>query len=191
VNTQRSLVVLGNAGNYGQILLGGANPGVPLKHKGGVTPQILSMGDNPCLFQVLDASATGSGLSFYTRTDDANGNSTLVMNGYFSKSGSVQPLQPDKMVWLLRVGGSQGLRVSGFDPAGSSDEIPLSSFIDFGGFRVAPLSGHRNEVTFQPPLRSGPPSFRSGDYWLGTIYYDTTANKLRVNTGGSRWVDLH
>lgn len=25
---------------------------------------------------------------------------------------------------------------------------------------------------------------------IGSLYYDTTANKLRVNTGGSTWVDL-
>jgi len=92
---------------------------------------------------------------------------------------------------LLQLGGSQGLQISGFDPAGSSDEIPFGSFVDFGGFKVAPLSGHRNEVALQPPARSSPPSFQSGDYWIGSLYYDTTANKLRVNTGGSTWVDLH
>lgn len=190
VDTQRSLTVLGNAGNFAQILLGGADSGVPLAHKGKATPQILSMGDNPCLFQVLDAAASGSGLSFHTRTDDANGNHSLVMNGYFTATG-VQPLQADKMVWLLKVGGAQGLRMSGFDPAGSSDEIPFGSFIDFGGFRVAPLGGHRNEVAFHPPARSSPPTFQSGDYWLGSLYYDTTTNKLRVNTGGSTWVAIH
>jgi len=190
VDTQRSLTVLGNAGNLAQILLGGADLGVRLAHKGKAIPQILSMGENPCLFQVLDASNSGSGISFHTRTDDANGNHSLLMNGYFTAIG-VQPLQADKMVWLLKLGGSQGLRLSGFDPAGSSDEIPFRSFIDFGGFKVAPLSGHRNEVAFQPPARSSPPSFQSGDYWIGSLYYDTTANKLRVNTGGSTWVDLH
>ena len=45
----------------------------------------------------------------------------------------VRPMQADKMVWLFHLGGSQGLRVSGFDPASSSDEIPFESFIDFGG----------------------------------------------------------
>lgn len=190
VDTQRSLTVLGNAGNHAQILLGGANRGVPLAHKGNAPPQILSMGDNPCLLQVLDAAASGSGLSFYTKTDDANGSHTLVMNGYFTATG-VRPLQADKMVWLVQVGGSQGWRVSGFDPAGSPTEIPLGSFIDFGGFRVGPLGSHRNEVAFQPPARSGPPGFQSGDYWKGSLYFDTTTNKLRVNTGGATWVDLH
>ena len=190
VDTQRSLTVLGNAGNSAQILLGGANPGVPLTHKGESVPHILGMGDNPCLFQVLDADRSGSGLSFHTRTDDANGSHSLLMNGYMTTTG-VRPLQTDKMVWLLKLGGSQGLRVSGFDPRGSSDEIPFESFTDLGGFRVAPPGDHRNEVAFQPPARSAPPTFQSGDYWIGSLYYDTTANKLRVNTGGSTWVDLH
>ncbi|MFV1968401.1 MAG: glycosyl hydrolase family 28-related protein, partial [Pirellulaceae bacterium] len=132
VDTQRSLTVLGNAGNFAQILLGGADAGVPLAHKGKATPQILSMGDNPCLFQVLDASSAGSGLSFHTRTDDANGSHSLLLNGFFTATG-VQPLQTDKMVWWLKLGGSQGLRVSGFDPDGSSDAITFDSFIVFGG----------------------------------------------------------
>ena len=190
VNTQRSLTVLGNYGNFAQVLLGGANAGVPLRHKGKPVPQILSMGDNPCLFQVLDASASGSGLSFHTRTDDANGYNTLLMNGYYVENG-VQPLQADKMVWMLNLGGSQGFRVSGFDPAGSTNTIPFDAFIDFGGLKSAPQSGNRSEITFQPPARKGPPTYNSGDCWLGSIYYDTTANKLRVNTGGSTWVDLH
>ena len=53
------------------------------------------------------------------------------------------------------------------------------------------MKGLRNQVTFKPPARKGPPSFTSGDFWRGTLYYDTTRNKLRVNTGGSTWVDLH
>ncbi len=190
VDTQRSLTVLGNAGNYAQILLGGANKGVSLTHRGNKVPQILSMGDNPALFQVLGATEKSSGLSFHTRTDDANGSNTLLMNGYFTATG-VQPLQADKMVWLMEFGGSQGWRIRGHDPAGSYAEIPFSSFTDFGGYRVAPLSGYRGEITFQPPARKGPPSFTSGDFWEGSIYYDTTTNKLRLNTGGSTWVDLH
>ena len=190
VDTERSLIVLGNAGNSGQILLGGANAGVPLTHKGKATPQILSMGDNPTLFQVLDASSSGTGLSFHARTDDADGSHLLLMNGYFLPMG-VLPMQTDKMVWLLELGGSQGWRIKGFDRAGFCSEIPLELFVDFGGLKVSPVAGYRNEVTFQPPARSAPPSSQSGDYWLGTIYYDTTANKLRVNTGGSTWEDLH
>ena len=190
VDTQRSLTVLGNAGNHAQILLGGANQGVPLAHRGSAVPQILSMGDNPVLFQALGATEQSTGLSFHTRTDDANGGNSLLMNGYFTAKG-VQPLQADKMVWLLELGGSQGLRIRGCDPAGKTDEIPFASFVDFGGLKVAPLTGYRNEVTFQPPVRSGPPSFSSGDYWLGSIYFDATTKKLRVNTGGANWIDLN
>ena len=163
---------------------------MPLTHKGAGTPQILSLGDNPALFQVLGPTAASTGLSFHTRTDDADGGHVLLMNGYFTATG-VQPLQADKMVWWLEVGGAQGLKFRGLDPAGSSDEIPFDAFVDFGGLKVAPRSGYRNELAFQPPARPGPPTFSAGDYWRGSIYYDTTTKKLRVNTGGSDWVDLH
>jgi len=190
VDTQRSLTVLGNVGNSAQILLGGANAGVPLKHKGNAVPHILSMGDNPALFQVLDASASGSGLSLHTRTDNADYSNSLVMNGYRTSTGIV-PMQTSRMVWLLELGGSQGLKMKGYDPAGSAAEIPFASFLDFGGLKVAPVSGSRNQVVSQPPARSGPPTYSSGDYWKGCMYFDTSTNKLRVNTGGSTWVDLH
>ena len=98
VEQQRSLVVLGNAGNSGQIMVGGANAGVPLKHKGTQTPQFLGMGDNPVLFQALDASAEGTGIEFRTATKDANGNNQLLINAYYSENG-VTPLQAEKMVW--------------------------------------------------------------------------------------------
>ncbi len=190
VNNQRSLTVLGNAGNNAQILLGGANAGVPLTHKGAKVPQILSMGDNPTLFQAIDASWGGTGVSFHANTDDANASQMLLINGYFLPTG-VLPMQADKMVWLLEFGGSQGFRIKGFDRAGFCSEIPLNLFVDFGGLRVSQQPGKRSEVTFQPPLRSGPPTSETGDYWLGSIYFDTTLKKLRVNTGGSTWEDLH
>ena len=190
VDTQRSLTVLGNAGNSAQILLGGANAGVPLKHKGTATPQILSMGDNPTLFQALDASSSGTGMSFHTRTDDADASNLLLMNGYFLPMG-VLPMRPDKMVWMLELGGSQGWKMKGYDRDGFCSEIPLDFFTDFGGLKVAPVSGSRSQATFQPPAMSGPPSYKSGDYWEGSMYYDISTNKLRVNTGGSTWVDLH
>ena len=194
VDTQRSLTVLGNAGNYAQILLGGADSGVPLKHKGAsgpsTTPQILSMGRNPCLFQVLDAAFSGTGLGFYTRTDDANASNSLIMNGYLAKGG-IKPIQTKKMVWMIKLGGVNGLNVSGFDPKGADKVISFSSFINFGGFKSTPVNGLRSEVTFQPPFRKAPPSFNSGNYWRGTIYFDTSKNKLRLNVGEKNWIDLN
>jgi len=193
VNKQRSLMVLGNAENYAQILLGGADSGVPLKHKGAIgpstTPQILSMGRNLCLFQVLDAASSGTGLGFYTKTDDANSANSLIMNGYVLSTG-ILPMQANKMVWLLELGGLHGLNLKGFDRAGYCSEIPSELFVSFGGFKGAPDSGCRDEVTFQPPERRAPPSYNSGDFWHGTIYYDTTKKTLRVNTGGSKWENI-
>jgi hypothetical protein len=67
----------------------------------------------------------------------------------------------------------------------------VSAFTAQGGFLSANLGGSRSEVTFQAPLRSAAPSYTLGDYWEGSIYYNTATNKLQVNTGGSTWVDLH
>jgi len=190
VSARRSLTVLGNAGNSAQILLGGANAGVPLKHKGVAVPQILGMGDNPTLFQVLNATSSGTAVSFHARTEDADEGHMLLMNGYFLPTG-ILPMQADKPVWLMEFGGSQGWKLKGFDRANFCSEIPLNLFVDFGGLKVSPENGSRGEATFQPPSRSTPPVSQSGDYWKGTIYYDTGVNKLRVNTGGSTWEDLN
>ncbi|NMA19923.1 MAG: hypothetical protein GX927_05025 [Lentisphaerae bacterium] len=191
VEQQRSLVVLGNAGNSGQIMVGGANAGVPLKHKGTQTPQFLGMGDNPVLFQALDASAEGTGIEFRTATKDANGNNQLLINAYYSENG-VTPLQAEKMVWKLTFGGgASAFTVTGFDPNGSTAEISDDQFKSFGGFICAPVKGAREQVTFRPPVRESAPDFQSGNYWEGSIYYDSNAKKLKLNIGGRNWVDLN
>ena len=190
VDTRRSLTVLGNAGNSAQILLGGADRGVSLTHRGSAVPQILSMGDSPTLFQSLNAGPGGTAVSFHARTDDADQPSRLLMNGYFLPTG-ILPMEADKMVWLLELGGSQGWRIKGMDRSGNSSEIPPELFVDFGGLKVAPESGKRHEAAFQPPVLNGPPAAGEGDYWQGSIYFDAATKKLRVNTGGSTWVDLH
>jgi hypothetical protein len=190
VNIQRSLAVLGHCDNNAQILLGGADEGVPLEHRGSDPPRILSLGTNPCLCQVLDASKSGSGLSFHVRTDDADEPHLLILNGYQTDAG-VRPLQADKMVWLVQLGGINGCRISGADPSGSSAEVPLSAFVEFGGFRTGVGREGRGEVTFQPPARTQPPRAQPDDYWRGSLYFDTSRNKLRINVGGSNWVDLH
>jgi len=189
VDTQRSLTVLGNAGNNAQILLGGANAGVPLTHKGTPTPQILGMGSNPCLFQALDASASGTGLSFHARTDDADKSHLLLMNGYFLPTG-VLPMQADKMVWLVEFGGSQGFRIKG-STGGFCSEVPLNLFVDFGGLKVAPQGGYRSEATFPAAGKKRTSDFPVRRLLARTIYYDTTATTLRVNTGGTTWADLN
>lgn len=190
VNTVRSLTVLGNAGDNAQVLLGGADSGVPLSHRGNHVPQILSMGDNPTLFQALDASGGGSAISFHANTKDADQGHQLLMNGFFLPMG-ILPMDAYAMVWLLELGGSQGWRIKGHDRAGFSSEIPIPLFADFGGLKAPPLSGARSEVTFQPPARHDPPRSQSGDHWIGSMYFDKRTNKLRVNTGGSTWEDLH
>lgn len=193
VQTQRSLINLGNAGNASQILLGGANSGVPLTHKGNKVPNILAIGGiaaSQSVVQYLGPASTSSG--WQIQGEESTGQFRLLVNGYFSGTDSVTPLNVDRAMFIVSVGGSTNLMsVSSYDPNGSSSEVALSSFTKQGGFLSANLGGVRSEVTFQAPLRSSAPTFSSGDYWEGSIYYNTITNKLQVNTGGGTWVDLH
>ena len=96
--------------------------------------------------------------------------------------------------WLCQAAGiapckGERLHTQCEKPTGVYLELCIQ-FVDFGGLRTALQSGSRQEVAFQPPLRSGPPRDQPGEYWKGSLYFDTSTNKLRVNTG-SMWVDLH
>ena len=191
VDTQRSLTVLGNAGNNGQIFLGGVNKGTQTKSLGNPVPGVIMRGDNPALFQALGPNESSTGITLYTTTQDANGESYFLINGYEVGGRKVVPLQPTKMVWKVSMGGIRGLRLSGYDPKGSTDVIPDGKFIDFGGWRGAPVNNARNEVVFVPPVRDNAPTFNSGNYWEGGIYYDRTQKKVKVNIGGGNWVPMN
>lgn len=191
VEQQRSLVVLGNAGNYGQIFLGGVNRGTKTGSLGNPVPGIIMRGDNPALFQALGAGENSSGITLYTATSDANGEHSFIINGYDRGQKNFVPLQPEKMVWKIAMGGIRGFRVCGYDPKGSSDPFPEAKFQDFGGWRGAPVSKAREEVVFVPPARDVPPSFNSGNYWEGGIFYDKKQKKLKLNVGGANWIPLN
>lgn len=193
VQTQRSLINIGSAGNSAQMLMGGADAGVALAHKGNKPPRWLSMGNTAAVDSVIQAlgpAASSSG--FQVQLEESTGQFRLLVNGFFSGTDSATPLNANKAMFYVTVGGSTNLMTMwSYDPNGSSAQVALSAFTKQGGFLSANSGGSRSEVTFQAPMRSGVPSYASGDYWEGSIYYDTTTNKLRVNTGASTWVDLH
>lgn len=193
VDTQRTLINIGNAGNSSQVLLGGANSGVPLTHKGNKVPNILALGGvaaSQSVAQYLGPASTSSG--WQIQGEESIGQFRLLVNGYFSGTDSATPLNVNRAMFYIQVGASTNLmKVWSYDPNGSAAEVALSAFTAQGGFLSANFGGSRSEVTFQAPLRTAAPSYSSGDYWEGSIYYNTTTNKLQVNTGGSTWVDLH
>lgn len=190
VEKQRSLVVLGNTANHGQIFLGGVEKGVKARSLGNPVPGIILRGGNPAVFQALGAGNNSSGVTFYVNTDNGNAQSSLLINAYLL-NGRIVPLQADKMVWRIGFGGRNGFSVSGYDPGGSTEAFDGGKLIPFGGWLCPPLKGYGNEVVFMPPQRSVAPSFNSGDFWRGGMYFDTKENKLKVNIGKQNWVPLH
>lgn len=194
VTTQRSLIHIGHgAGNAAQIFTGGADTGVALTHKGNKAPQWLSMGNDAAslsLLQCLGPASSSSG--FQVKLEVTTGQLQILVNGYFSGTDAATPLNVNRAMFYYTFGGSTNMMTLwSYDPNGSASEVALSSFTKQGGLLSANTAGSRSEVTFQTPLRAAAPSYSSGDYWEGSIYYNTTTNKLQVNTGAGTWVDLH
>ena len=189
VQVQRSAVILGTQGNNGQIFIGGTDQGVKPGSRGTVTGVVVR-GDNPAAFQVLGGNDSSTGMTLLTRTDDANGEQSILVNAY-KHGGKYIPLQADKMVWKISLGGTIGIRLAGYNPKGKTAAFGDGEFKDFGGWRGAPHPACRDEVLFVPPKRSGNPGFESGNYWEGAIYYNTTQKKLKLNVGGKNWVNLN
>lgn len=189
VQVQRSAVILGTQGNFGQIFIGGTDKGVKPGSRGVVTGVVVR-GDNPAAFQVLGGNNSSTGMTLLTRTDDANGEQSILVNAY--KQGTrFFPLQAGKMVWKINFGGTAGIRLTGYNPKGKSAPFSEGDFKDFGGWRGAPHPACRDEVLFVPPKRDVCPGFDSGNFWEGAIYYDTTQKKLKLNVGGKNWVNLN
>lgn len=191
VEVQRSLINIGSGGgNHAQITMGGANAGVPLTKKGdNPDPNMLFANNTVSLFELIPAVAAGTGYHWYARADDANGAHELFFNCYYSNAaGGYVPYQNTKQCVKVELGGPVGFRVYVADPNGSSGVL---TFVLAGGFLTGNVAGTRSEVAWQFPQAAANPSFTSGDWWEGSVYYNTATNKLRVNTGGNTWVDLH
>jgi hypothetical protein len=191
VDTQRSLIHHGNLANYAQSFYGGINAGQTPFNTGDSGPtHLLMKGRDPGVLEVADAAASGTNMVWLSRTDDADGSQVLwYTNCYYDNAApGWRPLQNTKACWQIEFGGVSGFRILVADPNGSNNVL---SFQDAGGFLSAPLAGSRNQITFQVPQRAADPTFTSGDFWEGSMYYNTATNKLRLNTGGSTWVDLN
>ena len=193
ITTQHSLINLGNLANNAQILLGGADSGVSLASLGTYEPQILSMGTAKGGAGVTEAIMQwrGAGSSDSTgmliMDNAAYGSLILLINGYWSSSTQITPIHTTAPVFALVLGSPPyGLNVKVYDPGGSAAAFNYSAMTSGGGWKVGG-SGSRAEILLMPPSLSANPSFSSGDYWESGIYYNTTTNKLVVNTGGTTW----
>lgn len=192
VDTQRSLIHHGNLGNFAQSFYGGFDAGQNQFNTGNTGPTTFVIkGDDPGVMEVADGSAGGTNLVWLSRTDDADGSQvSWYMNCYYdSVAVGWKPLQNTKSCWRITFGGrSKPILVEVADPNGSSGVL---TFTDIGGWLVGNNAGFKTEANFVPPKRSSDPTFNSGNWWLGGIYYNTTTNKLRVNVGGMTWQDCN
>lgn len=191
VQTQRSLLNIGSGGgNFAQITMGGADAGVPLTKKGNnPDPNMLFLNNTVSLFELAPAVASGTGFHWYARGDDANGSHELYFNCYYdTAAGGYVPYQNTKQCARVNLGGPQGFQVYVADPNGSSG---ILTWVLASGVRTGSTAGTRAEAAWEFPKRATDPSFSSGDWWEGSVYYNTATNKLRVNTGGGTWIDLH
>jgi hypothetical protein len=192
IDTQRTLINIGSgSGNSAQITMGGADAGVPLTQKGdNPVPNMLFLNNTVSLFELAPATSAGTGFHWFARGDDANGPSELYFNCYYSNAaGGYIPYQNTKQCIKFQMGGPFGFQVYLADPNGSSGVL---SFVLAGGFIMGASAGTRTQAAWSFPRNTGDPSYLSGtDWWQGSAYYNTTTNKLRLNTGGSTWVDLN
>lgn len=193
VHVQRSLVVIGNRTNFGQVAVGGTNAGVAMSQKGQPAVGLLVRGDNPAVFQALDASDSGNGVTLYCRTDNASGVAELCVNCVRKDAAGTlyTPISGTAPAWRILFGGGYGVRLRVADPNGSTADIGYAAFADIGGWLVPNADGFRTQGIFIPPARDAAPTYSSGDVWKGGLFFRTGDSKLMLNTGGSTWVVLN
>ena len=192
---QKGVVSVNNFGNRAQIVIGGGN--VDMEHKGVFTPQLLQIGAGSgatgpaSARQVLGPESTDSG---YTETlDTSTGTQRLFINCYEDDtSGMMAPILVDKDCHIIDLGGGT------FE----AFKIRRHKFVDTtpvtkGTFQTVFMllqsadTAKLDEIALIPPKMATDPTFNTGDYWEGGIYYNTATNKLRLNIGLSNWVDLN
>jgi hypothetical protein len=169
-----------------------------MAHKGKLPPQLLSygtgregLGQSQSILQwesgnntedVLGAGGTLSANNF------SDGSLVFLFNCYITAAGYTAYKTGAPAVRLI-LGGNSGIRKDIYDTNAGLDFVS-GDFVTVTTHITPPTDGYREQSLFRPTMRSSAPSFSSGDYWEGCIYYDTTLNKLRVNTGGSTWANL-
>lgn len=196
VDTQRSIINIGNLGNNAQILTGGADAGVDLAHLGVLAPQYLQMGvhssgdsQTMALMQALGGASSDSGFTEFF--DAATGSKVLIMNGYLSSNSpfTITPMATGN-VYYITIGQGVAFQVRQLYSSDGSTPLLLSAFI--AAFEIRNGTGSSsNQIAISFPLRDADPTFTSGDFWKGCVYYNKTTNKFRGNVGASTWNDMN
>lgn len=192
---QKGVVSINNFGNRAQIVRGGGAR--DMAHLGAFTPLDLMIGAGSsatgptCLTQSLGPASTDSGFTEYLDKD--TGTKTLYVNCYKSDtSGNIAPMVVGKDCHIFDFGGGSydtfTIRRYKFS---SSTPVAQSNFTQIFSILQGTGDAYLGEVVVVPPKLTADPVYSSGDYWEGGLYYNTTTNKHRANTGGTTWVDLY
>jgi hypothetical protein len=189
VDTQRSLLVLGNYSNFAQILFGGATAGVPLLHTGSFVPHLLMMGlgtiYGTMIGQFRGAAATDPPCNMTYNPGD--GSVTFWSNCTLSATGAT-PVNVNEVMVETVIGGLPGLAVYTADPNGSAAEIIFANFVLGPSLVYHPTGGHRTEMAWKIPNRAADPT--ASVALAGSIYYNTVSHKVRFTDDGITWSDV-
>jgi len=192
VDTQRSLVLLGNNGNYGQILVGGTETN-GLSHKGSLPPYFLASGSrvagsspSAAILQWTGArSGDSSGTLLVANATD--GSLEFISNCYYTGISTLAVENSAVPCTRVLLGGSIGLALYTYDP-NSGLTFSTSDWVAGTNLgRPYNVAGLRTQAPFKAPLLAGDPSPAVG---AGSVYFNTTLNKLRVYDG-TAWVSMH
>lgn len=192
ITTQKGLISLNDKGNNAQMIVGGGTRSIA--SVGYPTPQLLSIGTgfaNASLLQVLGAAATDPG--FNVTMDPNSGAINIFINCYvYDASANIRAHTIGNAYRIVLGSGAaaQSAKVLHYYFSSTSTSIALSSFVDMGGWRQGG-PGSETQYAFEFPKQTSAPSYSSGDWWEGCVYYNTTTNKLEVNVGAGTWQALN
>jgi hypothetical protein len=194
ITNQKGLVSINNRGNRAQIVIGGGDRDI--EHIGHFTPQRLSIGarnENPtpaCIEQVL-GNIGDAGYTVYH--EQSKGSMSIYVNCYKDdNSNNIKPILTTKDSHVFVIGGGTFSLYDMYRYKFTTDKaVEFSLFEKSFQILQAASDSLLGEVVMVPPKLSADPTFNSGDYWEGGIYYNTTSKKLKVNTGGLTWDELN
>lgn len=191
----KGVVSINNLGGRAQIIVGGGAR--DMEAVGHFQPQYLGIGAESggsvpvCVNQYLGPAIGASGYTTYL--DEGTGSQIVYVNCVRSDiSGNVIPLNIAKDSHIVTIGGGSfdafNIRRNKF---ASMTPVAESTFQEIFTILQGGDDSTLGQSVIIPPKLSADPTYSSGDYWEGGIYYNTTDNEHRVNVGGTTWFSIN
>jgi hypothetical protein len=179
VTTQYGLVDINNQGNSARIMMGG-----------GTRPNFNARTSNTALGifgqNLAEVMAPAAGQSGYviTKPNPSNGSFEMWVNCYSNDAGV--NFKAFTVGFAKRYNfGQNGNSAYTYYFSDTTTSAAGANFTRMYDFKGTNSSGTPTELVFTPPWFNGAPTFSSGSYWRGGIFYDTASNHLRVSRDGS------